>query len=220
MYVMKSFRCILFAFALVSVPNALLADAMKSIRERVESIVVSRIEMRDVPANDALARIVRIYTEQAPKRPLRFRFVDDPLHLPGFKPLEHPEPQGGRKPASERPFTANITNIPLSELLYYFARSVNCNLTLKGDEILLYPDVGTVEPLVTKTYQNGPPLGVNIAPEDVAGHEKVDIRKQLATKGVRFFRGGFADFYPGDRRLVIRTTDEEHFNFRIKFVPD
>lgn len=171
------------------------------IQQKLESIIIPRVEFRDATIREAVDFIrqqaARLDTaEPDPNR----RGVNIVLLLD----------EAAREAAAQSRITLNLSNVPLGEVLRFVAEAAGLKLKLDPFAVAVVPLDTPTDVLLTKEYKV-PPAFITQSMEGAgAGREalttRAGARQLLEARGVTFPDGAFAQFLPASSTLIVRNT--------------
>jgi hypothetical protein len=128
-------------------------------------VVVPKIELRNQSLEECLAIVRKHLPADYP-----ISYVADPTKLPGFSGQTLPEPS-----AELRKVTLITTDGPLGRILRSIANAAGARISCTSKAITIYPDIGTIEPFVKKSYpRNSPETNVELSNIPIYTKTKID----------------------------------------------
>ncbi len=185
------------------------SDPRKKITDKLNTIIIPQLDLRDATLHDAVAFLVKKsaeldVTEPDPaKRGINMVVQHRPAPVaPPSVPGLEPAPQPAEQPAEPR-ITVSVKNLPLMEALRYVTGLVDMKFKVEPHLVSILPINAGAGALITKEFQLDArsinTLGLARNP---------DPKVALAEKRVNFPAGAAATWNRDLRRLVIRNTQE------------
>jgi hypothetical protein len=136
-------------------------------------VVVPQIEFRDQSLEECLD-VVRKHLPGG----YSITYVADPTKLPGFSKQTIPEPSGELSKVSFA-----IADASLGTIVRRVAKAAGARVSCAGKAITIYPDIGTTEPFVERTYLwNSPASNLKLSKIPIYAQTKIDYSEG----GIRF----------------------------------
>lgn len=203
------------------------------ILEKLNSIVVDRVDLSDSPLSEAVEYLKQKSSSQDPAKRgvniiLKLGSSVPPTQqtatssLPGSQP---PPPPATAAPATEPHVTLSLSHVPLYVALDYVAKLSGMKLKIDPYAISIVPLNENTENLITKEYQVPPTFIPPKAAEGNSGGipqpgfsgsvpdpnkarvtQRMDAKEYLQSQGVSFPSGSSANYLAAGSKLVVRNT--------------
>ena len=176
------------------------------IRQKLDRIVIPKVDFRETPLRDAIDYLHResVELDTGETDPAR-KGVNIVLKL-DEAPEEsgpHSAPNAGAIAPKDAKITLSLTNIPLSAALDYVTKLAGLKVKIEPFAVIILP-LSSPGPLVTKEY--------TVPPESFQSRDVMHAqtaREFLENAGVGFPSGADANYDPANNRLVVRTTEQD-----------
>ena len=166
---------------------------------KLRATVFDLTKLDGVAFKDAIVNL-QARLAKTPAEGVTLRIIQEPEKLDDFKSFEMPR-STEKTNWQSTPCTVAISGCPAWACLEYLAEQANARLRVQGDEVWIYPNTGTFDPLVTREFRLAAVAG--------AKPEAADYRGKLAAQGMIFCQGSKATFYPHNGRLLVTNTQDQ-----------
>jgi hypothetical protein len=167
-------------------------------KRELDKLVVEKFDVSDMPAGEAIGKLSAALTTFGGGK-YKIRVVTEPEKLASFKPQILPK-EDPKTLLLDRPVTLAVTDAPILTLLRYVTSDIGGEIAIRGREILVYPDRGTFEDLVTQTFTLGAAK---------AAGRLFDFQTELAKRNIRIYEGGYAKYSEKSGKFIVRTTQSQ-----------
>jgi hypothetical protein len=191
---MKIFALVLFCLL---APGLSLAGR-SDVDRKLASMRAGIFDVKDVPAREAFDKLAAMLAALGDGA-YKIRIIPEPEKIAGFKRQILPKVKA-KKLQLDRPVTLRVTDTPILFLAKALAADIDGVVAVRGREILVYPDHGTFDDLVTQAFA--------LNPAKAAGRF-ADFQSQLAEGNIKIYEGGYAKYSEKSGKLIVRTTQDQ-----------
>ncbi len=181
------------------------ARGTESIQQKLDSIVIPRINFVDATVREAI--------EYVRRRSAELDLADPDPATRGVNIVLKLDPT-----AASQTITLDLSSIPLREALDYITRMANLKVKVEPYAVAIVPLAEQTDALITKEYRVPPgfitasPSAGGAADTGAGGGTGVTVRSTardfLEGQGVQFPPGASANFLPSSSKLIVRNTQE------------
>lgn len=186
------------------------------LQEKLQRIIIPRIEFRDATVREAVDYLMKMAIEHDTTEPDPARrgfsiylkldnssaVAPEAPAIPGVATAV--PPNGGISPADAK-ITLSLTNIPVGVALDYVAKLANLKVKVEPYAVTIVPLSEPTDTLITREYRVPGFLGIRAGTAGIPN--RTTAREYLENAGVVFPPGASVNYIPSTGKLVVRNTE-------------